>query len=123
MQDVHAEVLARVADGLDGFQRAAADEHRQSPEQLLVCRREQVVAPGDRATQRLLALRRSRAPPVSSSSRRSRRACSSFGGRSLTRAAASSIASGSPSNCRQISTTACAFLAVSAKSGRTAAAR
>ncbi len=51
------------------------------------------------------------------------RASSSRGGRILTRAAASSIASGRPSSRRQISTTASAFFGVSAKSGLPAAAR
>ena len=118
------EVAIGVADRLGRLQRAAADEHRQPPEQ------------------RLLAGRR-----AGRSSRRSRRAASAGGpaGRarrrsaaaavapaapaapagesSLIRAAASSIASGRPSSRRQISATAGAFSSVTAKSGLIAAAR
>ena len=60
---------------------------------------------------------RSRAPPVSSGRRRSSRASSACGESSLIRAAASSIASGSPSRRTQISATAGAFSLVTAKSG------
>ena len=66
---------------------------------------------------------RSRAPPVSSpilSSSRASRAC---GGSSLTLAAASSMASGSPSSRRQISATAPAFPLVSSKPADAACAR
>ena len=66
---------------------------------------------------------RSRAPPVSSpilSSSRASRAC---GGSSLTLAAASSMASGSPSSRRQISAIAPAFPLVSSKPADAACAR
>ena len=66
---------------------------------------------------------RSRAPPVSSpilSSSRASRAC---GGKSLTLAAASSMASGSPSSRWQISATAPAFPLVSSKPADAACAR
>ena len=66
---------------------------------------------------------RSRAPPVSSpilSSSRASRAC---GGSSLTLAAASSMASGSPSSRRHISATAPAFPLVSSKPADAACAR
>jgi hypothetical protein len=65
----------------------------------------------------------SRAPPVSSGKRCASRVRSTAGGSTLTRAAASSNPSGSPSTWRQIVTTALAFSAVSANSGRTSAAR
>ena len=57
VEDVDAEVLAGVADGLGRLERAAAGEDREAPEQRLLGRRQQVVAPVDRAAQRLLALR------------------------------------------------------------------
>ena len=66
---------------------------------------------------------RSRPPPVSSGSRWSSRASSADGERTLTRAAASSMASGRPSRRRQIAATAWAFCSVTAKSGLTACAR
>jgi len=66
---------------------------------------------------------RSRAPPVSSGSRRSRRASIAWGDSSRTRAAASSIASGSPSSRWQISATAGPLSSVRTKSGVIAAAR
>ena len=66
---------------------------------------------------------RSRAPPESSCSRRSNRSSSASGENSLTLAAASSMASGSPSSRRQISSTVEAFAAVSSKAGATATAR
>jgi hypothetical protein len=46
------------ADLLRGRQRAAAGEDREPPEQLLLARREKVVAPRDRRPQRPLPLRR-----------------------------------------------------------------
>ena len=52
---------------------------------------------------------RSRPPPVSSGSRCSSRVRSAAGGRTLTRAAASSMASGSPSSRRQMAATAAAL--------------
>ena len=85
---------------------------------------EQPVAPVDRAAQRLLAggpvarCRSSAAPRLSSS-----RASIACGVSTATRAAASSIASGSPSSRRQISATAGAFSAVTANPAWTAGAR
>ena len=60
---------------------------------------------------------RSRAPPVSTPSRRPSRSSSARGGSSLIRAAASSIASGSPSSRWQISATAGAFSLVTREVG------
>ena len=47
---------------LSRFQRAAVDEHRQPPEEDLLRRREEVVAPGDRVPHRLQAQRPIAAP-------------------------------------------------------------
>ena len=59
-------------------------EDREAPEEHLLLRREQVVAPGDGVAHRPLALRAGRAPPpVSSGSRCSSRASSAGGGSSL----------------------------------------
>ena len=55
--------------------------------------------------------------------RHRRRANSACGGRSLTRAAASSMASGNPSSRRQIAATVSAFMVVSVKPGLTSWAR
>jgi len=60
---------------------------------------------------------------VSSVNRSSSRSAISLGVSARARAAASSMASGMPSSCRQISTTAAAFPTVKAKPGRACAAR
>jgi len=65
---------------------------------------------------------RSRAPPTSSGRQRPRRASSAWGAKIRTCAAASSMASGSPSSRAQIAATSAAFPAVRAKEGRTACA-
>ena len=67
--------------------------------------------------------RTARGPPDSSVNRSSSRPAISCGVSARTRAAASSMASGMPSSRRQISLTAAAFPAVSAKPGRACAAR
>ena len=64
-----------------------------------------------------------RLPPVRRRNRSSSRAAICSGGRALTRAAASSIASGIPSSRRQIWMTASAFCGVRVKAGCTARAR
>ena len=57
VDDVDAVELARrPADRLGAVELAAADEDRQPGEQAALARAEQVVAPGDRAAERLLAL-------------------------------------------------------------------
>jgi hypothetical protein len=66
---------------------------------------------------------RSRAPPVSRLNLSSIRASSACGGSSRTLAAASSMASGSPSSRRQISATASALSLASLKLGAAAWAR
>ena len=66
---------------------------------------------------------RSRPPPAPRSSRSPRRCAIAAGESSRIRAAASSMASGSPSRRRTISATAAPFAGVSMKSGRTAIAR
>jgi hypothetical protein len=63
------------------------------------------------------------APPVNSGSRLSSLVRRAEGETTRSQAAASSIASGSPSSRRQISSTAAAFPASSLKSGRTWRAR
>ncbi len=65
----------------------------------------------------------SRTPPTSNSRRWSSRPSITRGGSSLTRAAASAIASGSPSRRTQISATTAAFSSPSRKSGFAARAR
>ena len=65
----------------------------------------------------------SRGPPVSSSNGCASRGTISAGDRSLTRAAASSIANGRPSTRAQIAPTAPAFASERRKSGRAALAR
>ena len=59
-------------------------------------------------------------PPVRSGNRGSRRASSAAGGRTLIRAAASSMANGKPSRRWQMAATAGAFSAVNAKPALTA---
>ena len=66
---------------------------------------------------------RSRAPPVNSGRLRSRRLSNAAGGRTLMRAAASSIASGSPSKRAQICATAFALARVNANEGFASRAR
>ena len=111
---------ARIADRLRCLEAPAAGEHREPGHELLLLSVEELVAPFDRRAQRLLALRAGPAHrPVRSASRCSSRSSRASGGRSFTRAAASSIASGRPSSRRQISATA----PLDAKSGRTARAR
>ena len=55
VDDVDAEIVLRVGHGLGRLERAPADEDRDPAEQPLLRFVEQVVAPGDRAPQRLLA--------------------------------------------------------------------
>ena len=99
-------------------------EHRQALEQPPHRRLEQVVAPGDRAAQRLLAFRQVRPRPSwQMSSRPSSRSWIAAGVRKRTRAAASSIASGTPPRWATIAATSAAFPSVTAKPGRTAPAR
>jgi hypothetical protein len=99
------------------LQRPTAGKDRQTAEQPLLLRRQQIVAPGDRRAQGAVTRGRSRAP-------RSAAAAPVPGGRNATsarprtRAAAISSASGRPSSRRQISTTVSAFDAVRAKSAR-----
>ena len=57
VQHVDAKVFERIADSLRGFERAASGEDRQTAEELLLGRRQQVVAPLDRLPKGLLALR------------------------------------------------------------------
>ena len=92
--------------GLGGLEREAAREDAQAAEQRLLVRVEKVVAPGDRRVQRLLSRRQvgcavleERQAPVQPLEERVRRA----GAR--TRAAASSIASGSQSSRVQMAAT------------------
>ena len=118
-----SSVPLRIDDRLGGFERAAAREDRQSPKERLLVRGEQIVAPGNGVTHRLLACRRVRAPPVSSGNRCSSRFSRACGGSILTNAAANSMASGRPSRREQISATAGALALVTAKSGLTACAR
>ena len=114
----------RVDDRLGRLQRAAAGEDGQAAEEDLLLRGEQVVTPGDGVAHRLLPRRERRGRlRVSSGKRCSRRVSSACGESILTQAAASSIASGSPSRRWQISATAGALALVTAKSGLTACAR
>ena len=55
VEDVDAEILLRVGDRLGRLERAAADKDRQSAEEALFGLTEQVVAPRNRAAQRLLS--------------------------------------------------------------------
>ena len=96
-------------DSRGRLQREAADKDGQPAEEDLLLRGEQVVAPGDGVAHRLLAGRQvapaagqQRQPLLQPGQQRP-------GGSTLTRAAASSIASGSPSSRRQIAATAAAF--------------
>ena len=109
-----------LADGLRRLERPAAGEDRE-PRHEPPARARRAGRSSRRSSPAASAAARaaSRAPPVRSGSRCSSRASRASGGRSLTRAAASSIASGRPSRRRQISATA----PLAAKSGRTARAR
>ena len=111
-------------DRLRRLDRRAAGEHREAREARLLVLVEQVVAPVDRRAQRLLA--RGRVARRRARARRARRPGgrrSRAGDSSPQRAAASSIASGSPSRRRQISATAAALPSLSSKSGSCARAR
>ena len=109
---------------LGGLDVGRSGEDRQPVEEPAAAVVEQVVAPGDRATQRLLARRQ-----VATARGQARRADARAGVRiasgdsSLTRAAASSIASGMPCSRAAIAATAGAFSLVTANVGRTAFAR
>ena len=70
------------------------------------------MTPVNRSPQSTLALGQTRAPAVNSSSLLASRASKPAGGKTFTRAAASSMASGKPSRRRQIWTTASAFCVV-----------
>jgi hypothetical protein len=84
------------------------------PKELLLPRIQQVVAPGDGLAHRPQAFR---GPPLGNGSARSSLSNSAEGGRTATRAAASWMASGSPSRRRQIIAKAPALSGVRAKSG------
>ena len=101
---VDPEITSRIAHRFRAFERAPAGEDGKPPKQPLLGRDQQPVTPVDRVAKRLLARRRSRAPPVRKSSECSRRARMPRP-ETLARAAASSIASGRPSSRRQISAT------------------
>ena len=88
-----------------GVEGEAAGEDRQPAEDRLFLGGQQIVAPGDRVAHRALTGRGVAGAAVSSGSRCSNRANSAAGGSTLTRAAASSMASGRPSSRRQISAT------------------
>jgi hypothetical protein len=100
------------------LQRPTAGKDRQTAEQPLLLRRQQIVAPGDRRAQGAVTRGRIPGAPISSGSARSRRSRNATSARPRTRAAAISSASGRPSSRRQISTTVSAFDAVRAKSAR-----
>ena len=93
-----------------GAGRAAAPARRADRSSRRWCRASSAGGPGD------LARRRSERRK-----RRSSRASSAAGESTLTRAAASSMASGNPSRRRQIAATVAAFSAVKANASRTAA--
>ena len=57
VDDLAADLAGRAADGLGHVQLEPAAEHRQPIEQVARAVVEQVVAPGDRAAERLLSLR------------------------------------------------------------------
>jgi hypothetical protein len=111
-----------VPNGLGRLQRATTREDGQTAKQDLLVGLEQIVRPGNRVAQGLLA-GASRAPPVRKGSRCSNRASIACGGSSRTRAAANSMANGSPSSRQQISATAGALSLSTTKSGLTACAR
>ena len=104
---------------------AAAGEDGQPPEERLLRSVEQVVAPGDGVAQRLLAGRQvARAAGQQRQPRAPAAPAAPAAGAAVTRAAASSIASGSPSSRRQISATAGGVRRRSGRSpARTACAR
>ena len=112
------------ADGVGDLQRAAAREDAEPREQQ-PARTARAGCSSSRSRRGACRCRagRSWAPPVRRSSRFSSRPRIACGESSFTRAAASSIASGSPSSRRQIPATAAAFSSVSSKSGLTARAR
>ena len=68
IEDIHLQRLegtrGRVTDRLGRFQCAAPHKDRQPPEQRLLSRLQQVVAPGDGAPQRLMPLLQVPRPPV-----------------------------------------------------------
>ena len=106
-----------------GFQRAVRRRTPPDDGTAPVLGPEQVIAPGDRTTQCLLAGGQIARPSVSTDRRRSSRGRSASAAVSDTRAAASSIASGSPSSCRQISATVRRLALAIGKSALTARAR
>ena len=111
------------ADTVRGVDVEPTREDGQPREQGLFRNGEQLIGPVDRRRQALLPRRWApRAPPVSSRSRSSRRATSRLLIARI-RAAANSIASGSPSSRRQISATAPTGSRSRSKSDRVALAR
>ena len=121
VEDLDAELRGRPADRLGASRSKPPTKTASRPSSRRSPSLEEVVAPGDRAAQRLLALGQ-----VARAGRPGRRAGAPAGSRiasgvrSLTRAAASSIASGIPWSRAQIAATAGAFSFVTSKSGRTA---
>ena len=116
-------VQARAGDRLRRLHRRAPGEHRQAREARLFARVEQLVAPVDRRAQRALARRRVARRAPSAPTAASRRSAISAGQSNPQRAAASSIASGSPSTRRQISATAAALPSSRPNPGSCARAR
>ena len=111
------ETSFQVAHRLRRFHRKASRKDGETGVERPYVRFQEAVTPLERVAKGLVSDRQVAAPPLSSfilSSRRARIAC---GGRSLTRAAASSSASGSPSTRRQISATSEALSSVSEKLG------
>ena len=100
------ELGAGVADLVGRLERPAAGEDGEPDEQPPLGRVEQLVAPVDRAPERALPSGQVLAPLASTGRRRSSRSRIASAPRTLIRAAASSIASGSPSSRLQISATA-----------------
>ena len=119
VERVVAELAVGVADGLDRLdprtRRRRPTAGGTGPARL----RGGVVAPLDRAPQRPLALGQALAAPDDRTARRcSRRVRSAAGDSTFVRAAASSMASGSPSRRAQISATPGRSSSVTSKSGR-----
>ena len=123
IENRYTQVQRTLADGRDARQADAAPEHRTRREQTPASFAQQVVAPGDRRAQSSLPVRRVRPPPTSSPSESSSRATIVSSGSTLTRAAASSIASGSPSSRSHDSRDRLSVLVHDGEPGTRAAAR
>ena len=123
VEDVDPEIAVWIDDGQCELGAPAAGKDADPPEEPALRLAEQLVAPRDRAAERALALRARRESRQPRSRLEVRRSRMSAGLSNRTRAAASSMASGSPESRSQICRMTARASSSSTRSGRNAVAR